>query len=840
MLPLMLQPVEVAWAAHPTTEFTLYEALMANLQSNTSDPHELLTCGICTESYDDTTHQAKFLACYHTFCLDCLTKLDKNKTANPDTIECPNCRFETRLPENGIDGLQNNFYIASVQEICKDNDAPRPFDNLLGCQGQNDQPISHFCVTCGIYLCHDCLTVDHLAKKGHSVISITEVETGYLQEINANHRSVTLNNKNLRLIESEMSLLTAAKDAAVKDMESVVKLAHEELEKHRNHLLNNILDRFKELWNILLDKQKQIQDVNETLNKNIAEAKFVIKTGCLRKLKPISESLKKVYEKTQSVSSGLDLGENHMAFDSNNGFEEYKNCLGKLGRVYSKGFLPSTATFRSTEATAGHKTTLTLNVYDHNGDELQISCDSFSVKVTDPTGTDVQTILCTSGSECTATFTPQKSGLHKVYVMFQGQKLINEHTHISVSSNNPVLKFGKRGQGSGTFKSPWGIAIDNENCLYVADFGNRLIQKFTPEGKFLSQFSVAIHNEKFATVDMALDLDRGQLFCVEILHENNQLTKGRNILVFNLEGELQETYTPSNLVNAYFIAINKQGEIILSDYEKQCLIKVDNKGNFLCCIGKFKGPGYVAIPEDNSSIIVPDKGDDCVYIFNPDGKIRRKFGSSGRGKGQLKQPSGVATDGEYILVSEAGNNRIQVFKNDGTFVSMIESTEDPLHEPRGLAVTKDGHVYVADRNNHCVKKFKYRDIHQWFNKVEYIRTTIQQYPGPWLNTKMSSYQYRKSHCGDKTILWPSYLHNRISHTGKTTSLYWIRALKSCEYFVSDKRYVCQLSNDTGGEQDGIWNLPDEWSILSSVPCLLKYQKSFSRQNLTDNCKYWCL
>ena len=38
---------------------------------------------------------------------------------------------------------------------------------------------------------------------------------------------------------------------------------------------------------------------------------------------------------------------------------------------------------------------------------------------------------------------------------------------------------------------------------------------------------------------------------------------------------------------------------------------------------------------------------------------------------------------------------------------------------------------------------------------------------------MSSYQYGKSHCGDKTILRPSYLHNGISYTGKTTSLYWI-------------------------------------------------------------------
>ena len=37
-------------------------------------------------------------------------------------------------------------------------------------------------------------------------------------------------------------------------------------------------------------------------------------------------------------------------------------------------------------------------------------------------------------------------------------------------------------------------------------------------------------------------------------------------------------------------------------------------------------------------------------------------------------------------------------------------------------------------------------------------------PGPWFNIKMSSYQHRKSHCGDKTILRPSFLHNGISYT----------------------------------------------------------------------------
>ena len=55
------------------------------------------------------------------------------------------------------------------------------------------------------------------------------------------------------------------------------------------------------------------------------------------------------------------------------------------------------------------------------------------------------------------------------------------------------------------------------------------------------------------------------------------------------------------------------------------------------------------------------------------------------------------------------------------------------------------------------------------------RPWIPRSAGPWFNINMPSYQYRKSPCGDKTILRPSYLQHGISCTGKTASLYWIGA-----------------------------------------------------------------
>ena len=72
--------------------------------------------------------------------------------------------------------------------------------------------------------------------------------------------------------------------------------------------------------------------------------------------------------------------------------------------------------------------------------------------------------------------------------------------------------------------------------------------------------------------------------------------------------------------------------------------------------------------------------------------------------------------------------------------------------------------------------------------------------GGQFNIKMTSYQYGKSHCGDKTILRPSYLHNGISYTGKMTSLYWIRALEAstiqCGAVVTQSIFSQIFTKDT--------------------------------------------
>ena len=671
-------------------------------------PTEFITCSICEELYDDSNHQAKFLTCYHTFCSHCLTEHSKRQD-NLGYIPCPNCRYHTPIPQDGVAGLQRNFYIDGVKEITKKIE--QQIED--SCRKHRNQPMSFFCETCKQAICRDCTVLGHTKADGHVISEISDAEVVHrqvlLDHINSDLVSLSQIQSSMKQLELEMALLTAAKETIKEEVEQFIQLAHKKLEERQNQLMQSNEEQFNAMQNNLLGKQQPLQQVIDMLTKNIKRAEKLLKNGTLNEVIAINQTLMSNAKDVLSDFAKLNLGKNHITFNSDKGIDTFDKNLSELAEINVEGFLPGTFEVKCANATAGLKAEMQVKLFSHQGEQVPSTSNHFTIKITDSKDTNITSVLTTTEQGYTVTFTPQMSGPHKVSGMFLGQQLINEQKQISVSSNNPVLTFGVKGNGNGTISRPWGIAIDNNNCLYVADSDNRLIQKFTAEGEFLNQISLPVDDNYYTTLDMALDLNKELLFCMRILVEDNSFSDGNNILAFNLKGDLQYTYIARNVSNAPFIAMNTRGEFIVSDLTKHCLSKLDKKGDFLSHIGNLKYPGYITITDDDS-IIVPDKDADCVYIFNPDGTIKHKFGTSGTGKGQLKQPLGIANDGEYILVCEELNNRIQVFKHDGTIVSIIESSNDPLFFPSGLAVTKDGHVYVVDTMHHCIKKFRYKDL----------------------------------------------------------------------------------------------------------------------------------
>ena len=64
-----------------------------------------------------------------------------------------------------------------------------------------------------------------------------------------------------------------------------------------------------------------------------------------------------------------------------------------------------------------------------------------------------------------------------------------------------VASWGSLGSGPGQFDTPHGIAVSPADEIYVADRGNRRIQVFTTEGKYIREF----------TIDVPVDPTRGKI-----------------------------------------------------------------------------------------------------------------------------------------------------------------------------------------------------------------------------------------------------------------------------------------------------------------------------------------
>src|SRR5262249_31622942 len=109
---------------------------------------------------------------------------------------------------------------------------------------------------------------------------------------------------------------------------------------------------------------------------------------------------------------------------------------------------------------------------------------------------------------------------------------------------------------------------------------------------------------------------------------------------------------------------------------------------------------------------VADSGNDRIQKFDSNGTFLTTWGSTGSGDGQFKVPQDVAVDasGNVFVTDTAsgGNNRIQEFTNSGAFIrkwGCLGSGDGLLNASLGLAVDGSENVFVADSENNRIQKF---------------------------------------------------------------------------------------------------------------------------------------
>jgi sugar lactone lactonase YvrE len=182
--------------------------------------------------------------------------------------------------------------------------------------------------------------------------------------------------------------------------------------------------------------------------------------------------------------------------------------------------------------------------------------------------------------------------------------------------------------------------------------------------------------------------------------------------VFIFNTETRDVDMIKNSVHAHFVriiglAMDDSDRLFVSDpgLRHVLVFNKDRKAEDVITDGMVD-PGGLAIDTQNRLLYVADVELDQVLVYDADTlKLLRKIGTTGHKHelttpGDFSKPTGLAVDREgNLYVADTMNNRIEVFDADGQFINTFGKAGDGqgyFARPKGVAIDGDGHVWVAD------------------------------------------------------------------------------------------------------------------------------------------------
>ncbi|XP_033149021.1 protein wech [Drosophila busckii] len=161
------------------------------------------------------------------------------------------------------------------------------------------------------------------------------------------------------------------------------------------------------------------------------------------------------------------------------------------------------------------------------------------------------------------------------------------------------------------------------------------------------------------------------------------------------------------------LCVDKLGHVLVSDRRNNRVQVFNPDGSLKFKFGRkgvgngeFDLPAGICVDVDNR-IIVVDKDNHRVQIFTASGVFLLKFGSYGKEYGQFQYPWDVAVNSRrQIVVTDSRNHRIQQFDSEGRFIRQIvfdnHGQTKGIASPRGVCYTPTGNIIVSDFDNHCL------------------------------------------------------------------------------------------------------------------------------------------
>jgi peptidylamidoglycolate lyase len=153
------------------------------------------------------------------------------------------------------------------------------------------------------------------------------------------------------------------------------------------------------------------------------------------------------------------------------------------------------------------------------------------------------------------------------------------------------------------------------------------------------------------------------------------------------------------------VTVDLDDNVWITDVAFHQVYKQSHDGTLLLTLGErgvpgndrrhFNRPTDVAVAPDRSFYVSDGYENNRVLKFAADGTFLLEWGSKGTGPGQFDLPHGIAVDASgRVFVVDRENARVQVFDRDGKYLAQW-NTPDFVH-PQDIAIDRDGTAFVSE------------------------------------------------------------------------------------------------------------------------------------------------
>uniref|UniRef100_A0A4W3JLH0 E3 ubiquitin-protein ligase TRIM71 n=2 Tax=Callorhinchus milii TaxID=7868 RepID=A0A4W3JLH0_CALMI len=598
-----------------------------------------------------------------------------------------------------------------------------PHERVSYCQQHENEVMRLYCDTCAVPICRECTMSRHV---GHSFVYLQdavqdskEITLQLLADAQQGRQAIQLSIEKVRAMVEQVEMKAQVIRSEVKAVTSRHKKALEERE----------CDLLRKVEKIRQMKAKTLHLQVEALRENLTKLENTI--DCVQKALLDGRDVDVLLAKEQMFVQIQDLkklrnllqphDDDTLSFVPPDGV--LCKAIKSLGIICSSAYAPvSTAAGEGLKrALRGKMSSFTVLTKDHTGEGRSSGGDLVVVVVMGPDGCLFRAdVLDHHDGTYTVSYSPHLEGEHIISVTIRGQHIENSPFRVMVKAGRsyagiglPICSFGGEGDEDGQLCRPWGVCVNKDGYIIIADRSNNRIQVFTPSGTFHHKFGSA--GARSGQFDRPAGVACDQSCRIVVADKDNH-----RIQVFTFEGQFILKFGEKGSKNGQFnypwdVAVNSEGRILVSDTRNHRVQLFGPDGNFVSKYGfegalwkHFDSPRGVAFNHEGH-LVVTDFNNHRLLVIHPDFQSARFLGSEGTSNGQFLRPQGVAIDQEgRIIVADSRNHRIQIFEPNGNFLCKFGTQGSgfgQMDRPSGIALMPDGLIVVVDFGNNRILLF---------------------------------------------------------------------------------------------------------------------------------------